>query len=105
MKKTVSGLRLSASDLSNHLACRHCTALDMQVASGNLAAPAWNSPDTQVLRDLGVAHENDYVQSLVGQGLEVVNLRDKGNDDDAVSATHFAMSTGADVIVQAALRN
>jgi hypothetical protein len=61
MKKTLAGLRLSASELSNHLACRHCTAADMVVASGELAAPTLNSPDTQILRDLGLAHQNDYV--------------------------------------------
>jgi predicted RecB family nuclease len=105
MKRTPSGLRLSASDLSNHLACRHCTGLDIDVASGKLAAPTWNSPDTQILRDIGIAHENDYVQSLVVQGLEVVNLRDIGNDDGVVSATLLAMKRGADVIVQAALGN
>ena len=45
MKKSLTGIRLSASDLSNHLACRHLTALDIHVATGSRSAPAWNSPD------------------------------------------------------------
>ena len=48
MKKVEASIRLSASDLSNHLACRHLTALDLNVADGGRPAPAWNSPDTQI---------------------------------------------------------
>jgi predicted RecB family nuclease len=103
MKKAPTGLRLSASDLSNHLACRHSTELDLRVASGERSAPTWNSPDTQILRDLGIAHENDYVQSLVLQGLQVLLLRGLENDAEAMAATLAAMQRGIDVIVQAAL--
>jgi uncharacterized protein len=103
MKKAPTGLRLSASDLSNHLACRHCTVLDLRVTLGERSAPTWNSPDTQILRDLGIAHENDYVQSLVSQGLHVLSLRELGNDAEAMSETLAGMQRGVDIIVQAAL--
>jgi len=39
MKATAGILRLSASDLSNHLACNHLTTLDLAVATGSLALP------------------------------------------------------------------
>ena len=51
-------VRLSASDLSNHLACHHLTSLDLAVALGARRAPAWHSPDAEVLRKRGLAHED-----------------------------------------------
>ena len=102
MKGTYTDPRLSASDLSNHLACRHLTALDLDVAAGARPAPAWNSPDAQILRERGIAHENAYVQQLISHGLEVLSLRDSVDDDGAAAQTLIAMQSGIDVIVQAA---
>jgi len=50
-------LRLAATDLSNHLACRHLTQLDLQVARGERSAPAWAAPDLKVIQELGKGHE------------------------------------------------
>ena len=102
MKKSLSGIRLSASDLSNHLACRHLTALDFDVTVGGRSAPAWNSPDAQILQERGIAHEEAYVEHLKSTGLAVVNFRAFGNDDNLVAETLIAMQAGVDVIVQAA---
>ena len=102
MKKSVTSIRLSASDLSNHLACRHLTVLDLDVATGGRSAPAWNSPDAQILQERGIAHEEAYVQNLKSTGLSVVSFREFGNDDKLVAETLLAMEGGADVIVQAA---
>ena len=102
MKKVEASTRLSASDLSNHLACRHLTALDLDVAAGGRPAPAWNSPDTQTLQERGIAHENAYVEHLKSSGLAVVTFRDLGNDERAVAETLLAMQAGVDIIVQAA---
>src|ERR1700694_1259763 len=41
MKLLPSGLRLSASDLANHLGCRHLTLLDRGVAEGRIDASKW----------------------------------------------------------------
>jgi hypothetical protein len=57
MKKSATSIRLSASDLSNHLACRHLTVLDLDVAARERPAPAWNFPDAQILRERSIAHE------------------------------------------------
>jgi predicted RecB family nuclease len=102
MKKSLTGIRLSASDLSNHLACRHLTALDIHVAMGDRSAPAWNSPDAQILQERGIAHEEAYVEHLKSAGLAAVSFRAFGNDDNLVAETQLAMQAGVDVIVQAA---
>jgi hypothetical protein len=57
-------LRLSATDLSGHLACRHLTSLDLEVARGRRPAAAWKSPDAVVLQQRGMAHEEAYLAHL-----------------------------------------
>jgi len=103
MKYRSPNLRLSASDLSNHLACRHLTALDLAVAVGKRSPSTWHSPDAWVLQQRGIAHEDAYILHLESQGLSIVNLRDVGNDERAVFETGAALKKGPDVIVQAAL--
>ena len=102
MKKSLSGIRLSASDLSNHLACRHLTALDIDATMGGRSAPAWNSPDAQILQERGIAHEEAYVEHLKSTGLAAVSFRAFGNDDNLLAETLLAMQAGVDIIVQAA---
>src|ERR1700722_19283641 len=75
MKASSGDFVLSASDLSNHLACRHLTSLDFGVAVGERSAPAWRSPDLWVLQKRGLEHENAYLAYLAAQGLSVVDLR------------------------------
>ena len=50
MKIENGAVRLSASDLSNHLNCEHVTTLDYSVAIGTLAKPDWTNPDALVLQ-------------------------------------------------------
>jgi predicted RecB family nuclease len=76
MKFSSSDLRLSASDLSNHLACRHLTSLDFGVALGERSAPTWHSPDLWVLQKRGLEHETAYVAYLAAQGLSVADMRE-----------------------------
>ena len=75
--KAISGeIRLSASDLSNHLACHHLTSLNLAVSLGAKPAPAWRSPDAEVLQERGMANEDAYLKHLEAQGVSVLNLRD-----------------------------
>jgi hypothetical protein len=76
--------------------------LDMDVAMGGRSAPAWNSPDAQILQERGIAHERAYVEHLKLTGLVVVSFREFGNDESLVTETILAMQRGVDVIVQAA---
>ena len=99
MKASSGVFRLSASDLSNHLACRHLTSLDVAVAVGARPAPKWHSPDLWVLQKRGLEHENAYVLHLAGQGLSVVDLR-AASEGEAIREVGTAMQKGVDVIVQ-----
>ena len=104
MRIASSTLELSASDLSQFLACRHLTPLDLAVAQGQRAAPSWVDPALVLLQERGLGHERRYVDTLRGQGLEAVDLSAR-SVDDAVSRASDAMRPGVDVIVQPALRD
>jgi hypothetical protein len=58
-------LRLSATDLSNHLACHHLSVLDLSVARGARKSPEWKSPDLEIIRQLGMEHELAYLPETV----------------------------------------
>lgn len=103
MKFDSANIRLSASDLSNHLMCRHLTSLDLDVANGERGAPRWNSPDAWVLQQRGMEHENAYLEHLKAQGINVVDLRDIEDDSTAQKQSICAMQEGAEAIAQATL--
>jgi uncharacterized protein len=90
--------QLSATDLSNHLSCRHLTELNRKVALGELQRPHWNDPSLEVLEQRGRDHEAAYVSFLRSKGFNVADLRGA-----AMTATIDAMTQGVDVIVQARL--
>jgi predicted RecB family nuclease len=99
-------IRLSATDLSNHLACRHLTTLELQVAKGEAPKPQWAAPDLQVIRELGLRHEKRYLTFLEEQKkLSVTNLSHFNNQDEKalLAETFRLMAEGADVIAQGAL--
>jgi uncharacterized protein len=103
MKNTANGLRLAATDLSNHLGCHHSSALDLDVVRRERPLPDWQDPDTAVLQERGRQHEAAYLDELTRIGLVVVDLRAVG-DEDAVAQTLTAMQDGADIIAQAGLQ-
>lgn len=105
MKRIDQQIRLSATDLSNHLGCRHLTALDLQVALGERPKSDWAAPDLQVIRELGVRHETKYLEHLQDQGLRVVNLKEVTDEAQALRETLAFMAEGVDVIAQGALGN
>ena len=104
--KLVSGLiRLSATDLSNHLACRHVTTLDLRVLHGEKTAPDWAAPDLVVIRERGERHEAAYLAHLQQrEKLKVINLKHLGtNEKEILKETIKLMEQGAEVIAQGAL--
>jgi uncharacterized protein len=105
--KILSGqLRLTATDVSNHLACRHLTQLDLQVARGERSAPQWAAPDLKVIQELGKRHEAAYLKYLEEEKeLKVVRLLEHGADAELVAETQRLMEEGVDVIAQGALRD
>src|SRR6202790_3872689 len=107
MKLSMGHVRLSATDLSNHLACRHVTTLDWQGARGERAEPDWAAPDLKVIQELGLRHEAAYLAHLSKQGLAVENLAhiDHKDEKQLLAETLALMERGAGVIAQGALRD
>lgn len=104
MRTIASQIRLSASDLSNHLACRHLTILDLEVARNKRSAPSWAAPDLVVLQQLGLKHEQAYLTFLQQEKkLSIVNLGEIKDDRRLLDETRRAMEQGADAIAQGAL--
>ncbi len=108
MMHSVDGtLQLSASDLVNHLACRHLTELNAEVAVGARAAPSTWDPMLELLRRRGLAHERDYIEHLKDTGHQVTSIGGVGEgvgiNAATVAATVDAMRSGTEVIVQGAL--
>ncbi len=103
MKLHEDGLRLSASDLGNHLGCRHLTYLDLCVARGDLEAPAYKDPALEALQERGFQHEKAYIEHLREQGLSTVELPELDNPEAQLEAARQVMHRGPDVVVQATL--
>lgn len=104
MKFVGKQIRLSATDLSNHLACRHLTRLDLQVARGERTAPKITAPDLKVIQELGLRHEAAYLKHLKEEKkLNVVRLPEHGSDEETLAETLRLMREGVEVIAQGAL--
>ena len=104
MKIEQSGIRLSATDLSNHLACRHLTTLDLQVVRGEKRAPDWAAPNLAVIRERGERHETSYLTHLAQQKrLAVVNLAEIKGEKELLDETQRLMERGTEIIAQGAL--
>ena len=108
MQRTDSGIRLSATDLSHFLSCRHLTALDLAAVHKLRARP--HRPDDPLLELLwkrGLEHEKAFVEALRREGRAVLDLNDipRNDAERAIKQTCEAIRAGVDVIVQAALRH
>jgi uncharacterized protein len=98
-------LRLSATDLANHLGCVHVSQLNRGFAEGRLRKPVWNDPIGMLLRERGWQHEKAYLSHLhATRGGAVVEIPPE-NGADGVDKTIRAMRAGADIIYQAPLGN
>jgi predicted RecB family nuclease len=97
-------LSLSASDLTNHLSCKHLTNLNLAESNGEIKKPHYYDPDLEKIIQLGHRHEQAYVQYLRDKGKDVVELRDY-EGSTAQQRTISAMQDGADIIVQAYLED
>jgi hypothetical protein len=106
MKLLAGSIRLSATDLSNHLACRHVTTLDLRVARGEKRAPDWAAPHLIVIRELGKQHEAAYLDYLVQrEKMAVVNLADMKDEALIIEETLRLMEQGAEIIAQGGMAN
>jgi predicted RecB family nuclease len=98
-------LRLSATDLANHLGCSHLSRLNRAVAAGELRRPRWHDPVGELLQERGREHEKAYLEHLRETvGIDVVEIR-ADEMEDGVAKTIAAMRAGARLIYQAPLGN
>ncbi len=106
MRLDGSQLTVSATDLANHLGCRHLSTLDRAEAEHRIRSPVFNDPALAVLIQRGFEHERAYLEYLGSLGLGVERIE----KDDVASGvtggadrTAAAMRAGRDLIVQAQL--
>src|ERR1700688_1229805 len=103
MKISSQHYRLSATDVSNHLACHHLTQLELSVARGIRVAPELRAPDLVMIQQLGLRFESQYLEVLRKEGLEVLHLGDMQDEMQVAAETQKAMQMGVSVIAQGAL--
>src|SRR5437870_4828539 len=96
-------LLLSATDLANHLACRHLTSLDLLAARGEIKRPYRNDPGLEVLVERGLRHETAYLNHLQQLGLQILARESDPSDAGRVQRTVDAMRSGVGAIAQADL--
>ncbi len=102
MRLSTNEIRLAATDLSSHLACRHVTTLDLSVAHGHRSAPEWRAPDLIVIQELGARHEAAYLEFLRARCVSFEDLRAL-TEQDALRETLRFMEQGVEVIAQGSL--
>ncbi|MEO8464497.1 MAG: TM0106 family RecB-like putative nuclease [Gammaproteobacteria bacterium] len=96
-------LRLSATDLANHLGCAHLSNLNLGVAQGRARRPPRrDDPVTVLLEERGREHERAYLTQLRKRGGTIAEIVTKPGAD-GTAETLAAMRDGADVIYQAPL--
>jgi uncharacterized protein len=103
VKSLPTGVRLSATDLSNHLACPHLTTLDRGVALGRITATTYWDPRAAALRARGEAHEQAYLDALRTGGKMVFEIDQRLDPAAAAVESRAAMARGDEIIAQATL--
>ena len=96
-------VRLTATALAGHLACRHLTASNLAAARGEIESPPWGSPVLAAIRERGLEHEARYLEHLRATGVELHELDHNGDLEAGAARTVEAMLAGASAIVQATL--
>lgn len=94
-------LWFSPSDLNDFLACEHLTRLDLAVVRGQLAKPAFENPEAELIKRKGDEHEASYLAKLHESGLRVEEVVFDFDWTAAAKATSDAMHAGVDVVYQA----
>ncbi len=96
----------SATDIINFLACRHLSVLEQDAAAGRREKPFSRDPSQELLRELGIRHEQNYLHKLdAGKSLNVVQIPAALSWQDAVAETTKALRSGADVVYQGTLED
>ena len=102
MRKLDGKILFAAHDLDRFLGCSHATFLDLR----DLEEPLPKSEDDEQLRLLkekGTEHELAWLESLKRQALSIAEIPQNESLRERVEATRNAMTSGVDIIYQAAL--
>src|SRR5438477_11494565 len=86
-----------ATDLTNFIGCRHLTVLERLAAHKLAKRPFFDDPMLEILRERGLAHEQEYVRRLARSGKSVIEIN---RSSSALDETLAAMRDGADVIIK-----
>ncbi|HEY7841632.1 MAG TPA: TM0106 family RecB-like putative nuclease [Gammaproteobacteria bacterium] len=99
-------LRLSATDLANHLGCGHLSQQGRAVALGRAKKPKWDDPIAAILRQRGEDHEKAYLGHLRDAGnINVTAIPIDAPEGQGLELTRSAMREGKALIYQAPLGN
>src|SRR5207244_11358464 len=91
-----------ATDIASFLACPHTATLARAESKNEIAKPFFKDPTVDLLRKLGLSHEQRYLRELAEKDrLAVAQIDVNGRWEDAVSETDRALHEGADAIYQA----
>jgi uncharacterized protein len=92
----------SATDTSSFLACRHTATLDRAESKDEIVKPFFKDAAVEMLRKLGLEHEQRYLRELDEKGgLSIAQIDVNGRWSDAVAETVRALREGVDAIYQA----
>lgn len=103
MRKSNNETIFSASDLSNHIHCKHLTNLNYDVVQGLKEKPISDNRVLDVLRERGIDFESSFLIELEAKGIAIVTVDPE--EPNARQKTIEAMQLGADYIYQARLSN
>lgn len=93
----------SASDLVAFMGCRHRSTLDLRKLEGWEVDRVEADAASRLVQEYGNRHERAYLDLLRGRGLRIAEIDSKASLPDRIDATRAAMTSGMDVIFQAAL--
>jgi len=92
----------SASDIASFLACRHTATLALAESKNEIAKPFFKDPTIDLLRTLGLEHEQRYLRELGAKGgASMAEINVHGRWEDAVAETVRALHEGVGAVYQA----
>jgi hypothetical protein len=96
-----SSSMFSATDIASFLACRHTATLARAESKNEIAKPFFHNQTIDLLRRLGLEHEQQYLRELGEKGgLSIARITIGGNWKDAVAETVLALRQGVDAVYQ-----
>src|ERR1700687_2127767 len=92
----------SATDIASFLACRHTATLARAESKDEITKPFFKNQTIDLLRKLGLEHEQRYLRELSDKdGFAVSQIDINARWEDAVAATVRAMHQSVDAVYQA----